>query len=293
MTETMQLESFQLSLCDIVDVDLENLHALSLSVRWPHRTKDWQMLRENGHGIVARDAIGRVFASAMWFPYAPDFATLGMVITSPRLQTHGAARWLMNHAMRQIGNRPLRLNATHAARRLYQSLGFKIEKTVYQRQGTVMPSVAPDLPRDAVLRDVTPADLPALVKLDHQAFGARRTALFTHLLSVSKGMALVRDGEIAAFSLSRQFGRGSLIGPVVAANDADAIAVIHPLIAAHVGQFLRIDTRQDAGAFADFLAQSGLPVFDTVTSMSLGGDWLDASPTQAQKTYALVTQALS
>jgi hypothetical protein len=75
---SMRLQSFDLRLFDIADTDLEKLHALSLMVGWPHRLKDWEMLRESGYGIVAQDEIGRVFGSAMWFPFADDFTTVGM-----------------------------------------------------------------------------------------------------------------------------------------------------------------------------------------------------------------------
>jgi hypothetical protein len=87
---SMQLDSFKLELTDIAKVDLRKLHALSMSVGWPHRAEDWQFLVEFGRGIAALDAIGRVLGSAMWFPYGDDFATMGMVITSPRLQANGA-----------------------------------------------------------------------------------------------------------------------------------------------------------------------------------------------------------
>jgi GNAT superfamily N-acetyltransferase len=293
--ESMRLQSFDLQLFDIADADLENLHALSLMVGWPHRLKDWQMLRENGYGIVAQDEIGRVFGSAMWFPFADDFVTIGMVITSPRLQAQGHGRWLMDHVLKQTGSRPLRLNSTRAAHRLYLSMGFKAEKTVYQRQGTAVSSAEPEIPHGAVLREITLDDLTELVALDRIAFGTDRAELFARLLQVSTGVALIRDNRIAAFSLCRRFGRGTVIGPVVACDDADAIAVVHPHITAHAGDFLRLDTRQTAGAFPEFLARSGLAVFDTVTSMSLGGTWLTdgrVEITGPLLTYALVSQAL-
>ncbi|TIU57652.1 MAG: GNAT family N-acetyltransferase, partial [Mesorhizobium sp.] len=119
-------------IADIEDVELERLHALSLSVGWPHRAEDWQFLRGSGQGFVALDEIGRVLGSAMWFGHGSGFATVGMVITSPRLQTLGAGQWLMKRVFEKVGGRDLRLNATRAARRLYLSLDFQPEKTVYQ-----------------------------------------------------------------------------------------------------------------------------------------------------------------
>lgn len=292
----MRLQSFDLQLCDIADTDPEKLHALSLTVGWPHRLKDWLMLRDNGYGVAAQDEIGRVVGSAMWFPFADDFATVGMVITSPRLQAHGHGRWLMDHVLKQTGTRPLRLNSTRAARRLYLSMGFTAEKTVYQCQGIAVLSAEPPIPQGMELREISLGDLTELVALDRVAYGADRTALFTRLLPVSRGVALIRESRIVAFSLRRSFGRGTVIGPVVAGDDADAIVVTCPHIRAHAGEFLRIDTRQAAGDFPEFLTRSGLPVFDTVTSMSLGGAWLsdDSARGPGQPLiYGLVSQALS
>jgi GNAT superfamily N-acetyltransferase len=112
---TMRLQSFDLASQDIASVDVEWLHGLSLGVEWPHRPADWDFLRKVGRGFVALDEIGRVFSSAMWFPYGADCATIGMVITSPRVQTHGGGRWMMDGILRQCGERRLILNATRAA----------------------------------------------------------------------------------------------------------------------------------------------------------------------------------
>jgi GNAT superfamily N-acetyltransferase len=291
-----RLETYDLALADINSVDLDKLHALSVGVGWPHRRDDWQALRRAGHGFAALDKIGRIVGSAMWFPYGQDYATVGMVITSPRLQAFGAGRWLMDAVMAVTGSRDLGLNATRAARRLYRDLGFSIERTVYQRQGEVAEEVrGPGPVQEGRLREVEPGDLSELSALDLLAFPADRVALLKNLLEMSVGTALVRDGRVVAFSLCRPFGRGHVIGPVIAENDADAIAVVAPHVAGHAGGFLRIDTRQKEGPFADFLGRCGLPVYDTVTTMSLGRPYAPLeSGTQSGRpnVYGLVSQTL-
>ncbi|WP_018237526.1 GNAT family N-acetyltransferase [Ensifer sp. BR816] len=292
-TNSIQLDSYELTIADIAEADLDALHALSMSVGWPHRDEDWQIARELGQGVVARDAIGRILGSAMWFNYAPDFTNIGMVITSPRLQMLGAGRWMMNHVLAQIGSRAIGLNATRSARRLYGSLGFVAERTVFQCNGEAVAPPEGSLPPGTRLRALVPDDLDEITALDLAAYHADRTHVLARLLGVSKGVALVRDDRMAAYSLCRRFGRGHLVGPVVAANDADAIAVTRPHVADHAGAFLRLDTREKSGAFAEFLAQSGLPVFDTVTSMSLGRRWLVEKTVSAMPViYGLATQAL-
>src|SRR4029453_4151717 len=187
MQRSVRLKSHELFARDINDVDVELLHALSISVRWPHRPKDWELLRRAGHGIVAVDGIGRVFGSAMWFPHGDDFATIGLVITSPRTQAQGTGRWLMEQVFEQCGDRNLSLNATHAAYRLYVQLGFTKEAVVYQCQGEIVPTLpavpAPDGELSALSRD----KLEEIAALDTRAFGTDRGKLLA-LLSEGASM---------------------------------------------------------------------------------------------------------
>ncbi|MBX5086134.1 GNAT family N-acetyltransferase [Rhizobium lentis] len=294
-SESRLVDSFETRIAGIDSVDLDKLHALSMSVAWPHRREDWQFLREFGQGIAAIDEIGRILGSAMWFPYDDRFATIGMVITSPRLQANGAGQWLMRHALDQVAGRNLGLNSTRAARRLYLSLDFVSEAPVYQCQGeaTLPPDV--ELSDGAVVRPLDAGDLGPIADLDRVAFGTDRRLLLARLMASSKGVVLVRGGRIEAFSLCRRFGRGHVVGPVVASSDADAIAVVHPHAVEHAGAFLRLDTREKGGIFGDFLSRCGLAIYDMVTTMSLGEPWLPNPGHQAEhqpKTYALVSQAL-
>lgn len=279
---------------DIEGVELDRLHALSLSVGWPHRAEDWQFLRNVGRGVVVLDEIGRVQGSAMWFEHGADFATVGMVITSPRLQTLGAAQWLMKRIFDKVGGRDLRLNATRAARRLYLSLDFLPEKTVYQCQGIARLETTGG-PTD--LRDVRaldPSDIPAAIALDAAGFGVRRAALVEKLFVHSAGYGLFKHDKLNAFALCRPFGRGHVVGPVVAESDADAVAVVRPHVADNSGSFLRIDTHMANGDFAAFLSHSGMTVFDTVLTMSMGKRLADfaVNGTVAPVTYALASQTL-
>ncbi|WP_455274164.1 GNAT family N-acetyltransferase [Rhizobium herbae] len=283
-----------MTIADISEAEVDQLHALSIGVGWPHRAEDWQFLRQVGKGVVAMDNIGRVLGSAMWFPHGDKFATVGMVITSPRLQANGTGQWLMRHAFTHLDGYNLRLSATRAARRLYRSLGFVAEKTVYQCQGEAIapdaPAAAPD---DTILREIGRGDLPSLGKLDQEAYGADRTPLLSELLSHSKGLGIFRNDRIEAFSLCRPFGRGHLIGPVVAKSDGDAIAVIRPHVAEHAGRFLRLDTSQTDGPFSKFVDRSGLSVFDTVTTMRLGEQLVEAEDRNDHPgIFALASQAL-
>ncbi|MER9951665.1 GNAT family N-acetyltransferase [Mesorhizobium sp. M0047] len=292
-SESLKIDTFSMRIDDIQGVELDRLHALSLSVGWPHRAEDWQFLRQSGEGFVALDEIGRVLGSAMWFAHGTDFATVGMVITSPRLQTLGAGQWLMKRVFDRVVGRDLRLNATRAARRLYLSLDFQPEKTVYHCQGIARLQTT-DRPIRGDVRTLEARDIPAAIALDAAGFGVRRAALIERLFAHSAGYGLFKDGRLSAFALCRPFGRGHVVGPVVAESDADAVVIVRPHVADHSGSFLRIDTHMDHGEFAAFLSHSGMPVFDTVLTMSMGKRLADFAVrgAVAPVTYALASQSL-
>ncbi|WP_237152206.1 GNAT family N-acetyltransferase [Oryzibacter oryziterrae] len=292
--DALAVDAFEMRVVDINRADLDQLHALSIGVGWPHRAEDWQFLRENGRGVVALDEIGRTLGSAMWFPQGDDFATVGMVITSPRLQAMGTGNWLMQHVLGECGNRSLRLNATRTARRLYLSLDFKPAQTVYQCQGeAVVPACLPALPADLQMRALDAGDLDEITALDAAAFGAPRGPLLTALMEKSAALGLYRAGRLVAFAFCRGFGRGHVIGPVVAESDDTARVVVAPFVVEHAGRFLRIDTHRESGPFNAFLADAGMPVFDTVLTMTQGGHFADPNRAEpgAPRTYGLVSQA--
>jgi GNAT superfamily N-acetyltransferase len=264
-----RLQTYELTLKDLQDNDIDKLHQLSVGVGWPHRPDDWRMLLQLGKGYAACDKIGRIVGSAMWFPMGDDFATTVMVITSPRLQGQGGGRWLMNHVLQQCRGRRLQVNSPRIAYRLFDALGFDPAAIVHQHQGVAVDPGQAAVPAGALLRPLQATDLADIVRLDQAAFGADRTAILSELLEQSNGSVLERDGLIAGFALCRRFGRGHVIGPVVARDSADAIALTSPHVATHAGSFLRVDTAQSEGGYTEFLSRCGMPEFDQVTTLSL------------------------
>lgn len=260
------LDSFSLAPRPITPDDIPQLHELSVAVGWMHRAEDWAVALRLGEGIFLADEIGRPFGSAMWFPVSDDLAMLGMVITTPRLQERGAGRWMMEQIMARTGGRDLALNATRAAFRLYLALGFQPGLTVWQHQGivTAVPGAAPRV------RAMRPDDRDAIHALDTRAYTTHRRAALDLFLEHSEGSVIEEGGQITGYALCRRFGRGHVVGPIVAATPRDAAALTVPHLAAHQGRYLRIDTRETQGPFVDLLNASGLTARDTVTTMTLG-----------------------
>ena len=272
----LHIDTFELTLRDIKQVDPKLLHALSVSVGWPHRESDWHMLLELGQGLAAVDEIGRVVGTVMWLRYDADFVMVCMLITLPRLQEQGAGRWLMEKAHELNKGAVFGLNATREAKRLYRSLGYGHEQKILRCQGEATPgalaagTAVPSAKVEGLIRPVAADDHESLLRLDQAATGYNRSAVFRALLPASRGHVLVRNGEIVSFALCRPFGRGHVIGPIVAASEDDAISVSRPHVEAHAGSFLRADTPACNTAFTNFLVGSGMQIHDSATSMGLG-----------------------
>ena len=292
MRESVRLKSFELVARDIADVDVHLLHALTASVGWPHRPKDWDFLIRAGKGLAAVDGIGRVFATAMWFPHGEDFATVGLVVTSPRTQAQGGGRWLMDHVLEHCRGRDLALNSTRAAHGLYLSLGFVDEASVHMRQGELVRKLPSLPPVNGELSALGFDRLAEILPIDSHAFGRSRERLLTLLSGNASICVLRRGGQIVGYSMKRDFGRGYVVGPVVATNSEDALHLTAVHLETLKGQFVRVDTREGDGPYAAFLEQCGLSVAEVVTTMSKGHRFLNRRKDEPWY-YGLAGHALS
>ncbi len=257
----------------IEPVDLSRaglLHELSVGVFWPHRPRDLELFIQLGQGYIALDSIGRPLGSSMFFPMGDDFAMLGMMVTTPRLQSLGAGRRLLQHIMQDCEGRDLRLSATRSGYRLYLAAGFDPVGLIWQHQGIARPIRQPDPIAGLDIRPLTADDHAAILALDTHAYGANRETVMQAILAASTGVVAERGGTVCGYALRRQFGKGELIGPVVAEDDAMAMRLVAPLLQECAGKFTRMDTPQQSEPFKAFLAAAGLGVFDTVTEMYLG-----------------------
>lgn len=264
------------------------LHELTVGVLWPHRDHDLDLFLSLGRGYLATDEIGRPVGSAMYFPMSDDFAMLGMMVTVPRLQARGAGKWLLQRIMADCAGRDLRLSATRSGYRLYAAAGFVPVGMIRQQQGVARAARAPEVP-GLQIREMRPEDTAAVQALDLAAYGAARTEVLAALMQLSTGLVAVRGGKVRGYALHRPFGRGTVIGPVLATDDAMAMQLVAPLITANAGRFTRLDTPVDSDAFAAFLADAGLTGFDTVTEMRIGPQ---RRGTKGARIYALASHSL-
>ena len=211
---------------------------LSRASGWNQTADDWHLLLALGHGLFRVGiADGRVVASGGAVRYGEALAWICMILVDPGWRGRGLGTRVFDEVLERV--RPLQaagrvaavgLDATPAGRGIYLLHGFADGPPLVRL--AVEP--AAHLPHHGPVRAMEPADLGAVLELDHAATGAPRATLLHHALAAAPGLARVfHDGvRPRGFCLGRYGERADHVGPVVA-EDA---AIARELVAACVAQ---------------------------------------------------------
>lgn len=278
------MQTIDIAIVPIEPEHLDGAVRLSRQAGWPHRPEDWRLMMDLSQGFVAIDDAREVAGTILLTPYGKDCATINMVIVDEGMRGRGLGRRLMEAAMALAGDRPLRLVATADGLPLYERLGFRETGTIVQHQGIAVAIAATE-----TIQAATADDFPAIFDLDRQAYGAGRTALIRKFDDVGEFAVVRSKGCVSGFAAIRSFGRGEVIGPVVAPHLDDAKALVSHFISRRQGAFLRVDTGAGTG-LAPWLADQGLAHVGGGIAMARPAIIPPAAP--AVTTFALANQAL-
>ncbi|WP_217636288.1 GNAT family N-acetyltransferase [Variovorax sp. OV700] len=266
---------------------LEGALQLSQEMSWPYRLEDWAIALELGQGFVLCDRAGQVIATAAWWAYGEDHASCGMIIVSKAAQGRGYGARLMDALLAAAHPRTITLNSTAEGLALYERRGFVRIGVIQQHQG--VPHERHQAPPASLVRAMAPSDVEAVAHLDLKASGWARRQMLDRLIQAGNGHVLVRDGEPRGYAISRPFGRGHVIGPVVAESAADARALIEAALA-RLGQvFVRVDTSATS-QLGDWLESIGLCQVSDATTMVKGPHIPPAGPARM---FALANQSFN
>jgi GNAT superfamily N-acetyltransferase len=248
--------------------DLPAAQALSREVNWPHRLEDWQFVHAVGQGLVAYSG-DQLVGTAMWWTFDSRIVRLGMVIVNPTIQRSGVGRALMLGILDRITEPTVLLNATQQGETLYRQLGFQGIGSIVQHQGASFSAPLVPLRDGERIRPLGRNDLARLVELDAAACGVAREDVIAALIENGEAVVLDDAGEMVGFAFYRRFGRGHVIGPVVARDTASAKALITHWIGSNAGMFMRIDVPGESG-LSNWLEELGLARVDHVVTMARG-----------------------
>jgi GNAT superfamily N-acetyltransferase len=245
---------------------LEGALKLSQEMSWPYRLEDWDIALQLGKGFVLERA-GTVIGTAAWWPYGETHASAGMIIVAKAAQGRGYGARLMDALLTSARPRTIALNSTAEGITLYRRRGFVPTGIIHQHQG--IPRQSHETPRSGLLRPMAASEFEAIARLDRTATGLERRQLLNGLFDSGDGYVLLRDGILCGYAISRLFGRGYVIGPVVAESPTDARALIEFAIARLGPVFVRIDTPASS-QLGEWLESIGLQQVSDATTMVLG-----------------------
>lgn len=269
--------------------DTETGYQLSQQVKWPHRREDWLQAYRLGEGLVATEAGKTVGCALIW--HWGGSHTLGLVIVDPLCQGRGIGKLLMEGLLEKAPEGMVRLHATEMGKGLYEKYGFRQQSPMHQHQSASLPPFPAAEPAPGQrLRAATADDLPRLIDYDYSAHGLRRAALYEDLAGSAEFITVLETGdEITGFAVVRRFGRGYVVGPLLARDEAAARTLFCDCAARLQDEFVRIDT-QGEWPFSVWLKAQGMPVVDAPVMMVRGTPWQKRP--EAFLDFGLFSQAL-
>ncbi|MCR9218818.1 MAG: GNAT family N-acetyltransferase [Alphaproteobacteria bacterium] len=272
--------------------DAEGLLALCRALDWPHTQADWRTILSSGlvYGLRRGDdgPGAAVDACAALFPYGPRCAALGMVMTAPDRQRRGLGRAVVSRclAARPSDAVAVYLATTPQGRGLYDALGFRAVGALTKLMAQGPLAEGEQAAAWSVSDAIATADLVSVLRLDRAAFGAPRDGFLKHRLSQAERAAVARDadGRIVGYGLAVRQGPLLILGPIAAAADGAALALVRRLAADFAGP-LRIDVPAARDGFCDALQALGFEVADRPPILALGAD---APPAGGWPGYAAI-----
>jgi GNAT superfamily N-acetyltransferase len=219
--------------------DLPSCLHLSEDRSWPREEHKWRLLFEVGEVYGIDDPDGGLAGAVVSTRYGREIAAISMMLVARRHERRGLGGRLMAHALEQSGTASACLTATDYGRPLYERIGFRTIGQCSTYRGEIQPQAGD--PQRPSSRQMVPADLPAVLALDAEVFGAPRTALLTRLPSFSEQFRVIEAPKgIVGYGGAWRNVDSTVLGPVIAADTNTALALLGDLAAAAPGP-VRLD----------------------------------------------------
>jgi len=253
--------------------DRDNCVALSIDRGWSPEEAKWSLLLEEAQAFGVDAPGGGLAGAVVLARYAPDLASVGMMLVAGRYGRRGLGRALMTRLLAEAAGATVTLFATDAGRPLYTKLGFRAVRTSIAFVGRFRRVAGSAAGGGATgTRPATDADMPAILRVDKAAFGADRGYLLRRLPAFAERLRVIGTADgITGYAAAWRGSNVVVIGPVVAASGADARRLIADL-AGEVRGPVRLDLDPDRPELPEWALNRGLePV--SRTAVMAHGDW--------------------
>lgn len=246
--------------------------ALSAEVGWNQTAEDWRYLLKYGIGYGRFSTAGDLVASAMALPHG-DFAWVCMVLVDAPYRRRGLATDLMGRVLDDVAAQGLvaGLDATPDGRPVYRRLGFGDAYGLARYRASRCQVPAASDRGDVAIRPLAEPDMAAVCRFDAPIFGADRGNLLRHLRERLPGSAFGAwtGDRLAGYVLARDGREAVQLGPIVATEEACAIALAARTVAAATGP-VYIDILDRHTALRAWVDAAGFAFQRPFTRMYLG-----------------------
>ncbi len=212
--------------------DIAGCIALSAEAGWNQTPDDWALFFDQGtvFGMLGPD--GHPVASGAILPYGDEFAWISMVLVTAARRCARIGTRILKMCCTQLTQRGLVavLDATPAGEQVYRPLGFEPLFGLARWQG----AGAGRAGTPAGIRPMRQEDLTAVAAIDAGAFGARRSFLLDNFFRRAPHLAFMTESG-DGFALARPGRIATQIGPIVAADEAGAVALLGTALDAAAG----------------------------------------------------------
>ncbi|WP_405057816.1 GNAT family N-acetyltransferase [Kribbella sp. NBC_01505] len=243
------MAEFEIATASAADVRLFSEWAAE--EQWnPGRSDSLAFAAADPAGFLVGRLDGEPIASISGVRYGADFAFLGLYIVRPSERGKGYGIRIWRALMEQLagrsssgrwggeGIRTVALDGVADQQPNYRKSGFRHAYNHIRHEG-----IPPLITTDVALVDGRSIPFDQLAAYDRRFFPAARDAFLATWvgLPAHRSLAAVRDGELEGFAVLRPAQTGMRIGPVHAASDEIAAALISGLAATQPGTPIAVD----------------------------------------------------
>ena len=239
--------------------------SLSAEAGWNQTIEDWALFLRHGTVLGLPGSRGATLATGAVLPYPDDFAWISMVLVTASRRRQRIGTSILEACCAEVAQRGLlaMLDATPSGEAVYRPLGFEGKFTLARWQGvTERRVIAP-----GGIRAMTARDIPAATAIDAAAFGAQRNFLVESLFTRLPKLGFVTEDN-TSFVLARPGRMATQIGPIVAANEDAAAALLDAALGCISGPVI-LDLVDGRDILARRLRQRGFTIQRPFLRMSL------------------------
>ena len=228
--------------------DLDTVLDWAAAEGWNPGTDDTDaFLAADPHGFFVAEANGAPVAAISVVNHSDTFAFLGLYLCLPSHRGPGIAHALWQHALAHAGTRTVGLDGVPAQQANYARSGFAHAGETVRYAGRVPGA------RDTGIRRATEADVATMIALETHASGWSKPAYLDAWVRQTPNRASFvseRDGNVAGMATVRRCREGAKIGPLVAADEEMALALIAHA-AAEMGPDIIVDVPSTSAPLDD------------------------------------------